>query len=86
MGGVARVISGLFGGGGGGGGSTQVVYKPAPQAPTPAQPAAPAAEVAAQDAVEDTSLKKRRRGKSGLLVNPLNNNNAPAGSGTGLNL
>ncbi len=78
MGGIAKVFSSIFGGGDD---SPKTVVQ---QAPTPAAPAAPATDSAQKETPEDTSVKKKRRGKSGLLVNPLSKNNS--GGGTGLNI
>lgn len=80
MGGIVRAIGSLFGGGGG----TRVVYQPSVQQ-APAQPAAPAADSAQKALTEESQVKKKRRGKAGLLVNPLSKD-TDTGSGTGLNL
>jgi len=78
MGAVASFVSSLFGGGGERHTETRTIVQ-APQAA-----AAPAADSAQKETPEDTSVKKKRRGKSGLLVNPLSTNNQ--GGGTGLNI
>lgn len=80
MGGVFRAIGSLFGGGG-----TRVVYQQPAAASAPAQPAAPAADSAQKAITEENQVKKKRRGKAGLLVNAIGKGQA-ADSSTGLNI
>ena len=58
--------------------------KPEYKAPTPAAAPAPVTEEATQKLEEDTSRKKKRRGKSSLMVD--STNNAIGSGGTGINL
>lgn len=53
-------------------------------APTPAAAPAPVVEDATQKPEEDTSRKKKRRGKSSLMVD--STNNAIGSGNTGINL
>lgn len=53
-------------------------------APAPAAAPAPAVEEATQEPEKDTSRKKKRRGKSSLMVD--STNNAIGSGGTGINL
>lgn len=81
------LLGGLMGSkssGGSSGGTTVVQQKAQPAA----QPAAPAADSAQQDRAEMTQSEslKKRRGKKGLLVNPLDKSAGGGGVGTGLNI
>lgn len=53
-------------------------------APTPAAAPAPAVEEATKEPEQDTSRKKKKRGKSSLMVD--STNNAIGSGGTGINL
>lgn len=53
-------------------------------APTPAAAPAPAVEEATKEPEQDTSHKKKKRGKSSLMVD--STNNAIGSGGTGINL
>lgn len=52
--------------------------------PTPAAAPAPAVEEATKEPEQDTSRKKKKRGKSSLMVD--STNNAIGSGGTGINL
>ena len=54
------------------------------EAPTPAAARAPAVEEATKEPESDTWRKKKRRGKSSLMVDSMNN--AIGSGGTGINL
>ena len=79
MGGVFRAIGNLFGGGG-----SRVVYQQSAPQPS-AQSAAPALDSAQKAVTEDTQVKKTRRGKASLLVNPADKKTTSSAS-TGLNI
>ena len=59
-------------------------YKAPTPAPTPAAAPAPVAEGATQKPEEDSSRKKKRRGKASLMVD--STNSAIGSGGTGINL
>ena len=58
--------------------------KPSYKAPTPAAAPAPVAEEATQKPEEDSSRKKKKRGKASLMVDFTNS--AIGSGGTGINL
>lgn len=65
----------------------KIFKKPEYKATTPAAPAAapaPETEEATQKPEEDSSLKKKKRGKASLMVD--STNNAIGSGGTGINL
>jgi hypothetical protein len=62
----------------------KVFKKPKYVAPTPAATPAPAVEEATKEPEQDTSRKKKRRGKTSLMVD--STNNATGSGGTGINL
>jgi len=92
MGVVGALIGGALLGGLFGGGGRSSSPQPAAQAPvvqTPAAQAAPAADSATageSESTKGTDLQKKRRGKKGLLVNPLDKKASGGGVGTGLNI
>lgn len=79
MGGVVRAVGSILGFGGGGG--QQTVVQPAP-APTPAAAPAPQTDSASMTHESTNAVKKKRRGKQQLMVQPQSNTI----SSTGLNL
>lgn len=81
---VGNVVGSVLGFGGGGGGTTTHVYQPAQSAPASA--AAPAMDSAQRAITEDTQVKKKRRGKAGLLIKPTDKDSGTGGGTTGLNL
>ena len=90
MGIVGALIGGALLGGlmsRGGGGGESYVQQAAP-APTPAASPAPAAEAASIDTENKSEeVYKKRRGKKGLLVNPLDKDKGSSDTiGTGLKL
>ena len=80
------LLGGLMSRGGGGG---EVVQQAATPAPTPAAQPAQVAESATQiDEKSKDDVYKKRRGKKGLLVNPLDKDKSASANsvGTGLNI